>query len=155
MVTQTSHAVVIEDLTKAFGSVEAVSNVYLTVDPGELLAILGPSGCGKTTTLRMIAGFEDPTSGRVLINGLDITNVPAHRRNIGMVFQNYALFPHMDVFENVAFGLRERHVSKSEILQRVHDILELVRLKGFEKRHPSQLSGGEQQTRLPCPGIGD
>lgn len=145
MATETSHAVVLENLTKTFGSVVAVREVSLTVHPGELLAILGPSGCGKTTTLRMIAGFEIPTSGRVLINGRDITNVPAHRRNIGMVFQNYALFPHMDVFENVAFGLRERHVLKSEIPERVHRILELVRLTGFEKRRPSQLSGGEQQ----------
>jgi spermidine/putrescine ABC transporter ATP-binding subunit len=143
--TGANDAIILEEVTKAFGEAVAVDRVSLSVAEGEFLAILGPSGCGKTTTLRMIAGFELPTRGQVTIHGRDVTNVPAHRRNIGMVFQNYALFPHLDVFENTAFGLRERSVPKQEIAERVAYALELVRLPGFEKRRPSQLSGGEQQ----------
>lgn len=140
-----SSAVVLEQVTKTFGQTVAVDSVSLTVAEGELLAILGPSGCGKTTTLRMIAGFETPTRGNVFIQGRDATNVPAHRRNIAMVFQNYALFPHLNVFENIAFGLRERRLSNGDITHRVGAILEVVRLPGLEKRSLQQLSGGEQQ----------
>ena len=139
------HAVVLEGVTKLFGDTLAVHQVSLDVAKGEFVAILGPSGCGKTTTLRIVAGFERPTQGQVFIHGRDVTDVPAHRRNIGMVFQNYALFPHLDVFENIAFGLRERSVPGQEIAERVRGTLELVRLPGFEKRRPGQLSGGEQQ----------
>jgi len=143
--SETEQAIVLEEVTKIFGEATAVDGVSLSVAEGEFLAILGPSGCGKTTSLRMIAGFERPTIGRVFIHGRDVTNVPAHRRNIGMVFQNYALFPHLNVFENIAFGLRERSVPNQEISERVEHALDLVRLPGFEQRRPSQLSGGEQQ----------
>jgi spermidine/putrescine ABC transporter ATP-binding subunit len=122
-----------------------VDRVSLTIAEGEFLAILGPSGCGKTTTLRMVAGFEQPSGGRVFIHGRDVTDIPAYRRNASMVFQNYALFPHLNVFENIAFGLRERGVPGREIGDRVAHYLGLVRLPGFAKRLPGQLSGGEQQ----------
>jgi spermidine/putrescine ABC transporter ATP-binding subunit len=138
-------AVVLENISKWFGSKLAVDHLNLVVQHGELLAILGPSGCGKTTTLRMIAGFERLSEGCLKVSGRDMTSIPAHRRKIGMVFQNYALFPHMDVFENIAFGLKEQKIPKAEIGERVHTALDLVRLKDFEKRKPSQLSGGEQQ----------
>jgi spermidine/putrescine ABC transporter ATP-binding subunit len=138
-------AICLEGVSKAFGHTLAVDNVSLSVADGELLAILGPSGCGKTTTLRVIAGFEHPTSGRVRIFDHDVTEVPPHRRSVGVVFQNYALFPHMDVFENVAFGLHERRVPAAEIARRVTAILDVVRLASYERRRPSQLSGGEQQ----------
>jgi spermidine/putrescine ABC transporter ATP-binding subunit len=145
METEAHDAIVLEGITKYFGQTLAVDDVNLSVAEGELLAILGPSGCGKTTTLRMISGFERPTSGRVFIRDRDVTEVPAHRRSVGIVFQNYALFPHLSVFENVAFGLRERRIPSAEVTRRVAYILEVVRLSGYEKRMPHQLSGGEQQ----------
>jgi spermidine/putrescine transport system ATP-binding protein len=131
-------------LTKRFHEV-AVDNVDLTVASGEFFSLLGPSGCGKTTTLRLIAGFEQPTAGRVLLDGTDMTNVPPHKRNVNTVFQSYALFPFLTVFDNVAFGLRQRHLSKQQIATKVGQALELVQLTGYEKRRPGMLSGGQQQ----------
>lgn len=123
----------------------AVNNVNLDVQPGEFLTFLGPSGCGKTTTLRIIAGFETPSSGQILVDGLDITNVPANERGLGFVFQNYALFPHMTIFDNVAYGLKIRGESKSTMADKVREALALVGLTKAEHRYPNQLSGGEQQ----------
>jgi len=125
--------------------VRAVEHVDLRIAEGEFFSLLGPSGCGKTTTLRMIAGFEEPTSGQILLHGRDMVGVPPFRRDVNMVFQQYALFPHMDVFENVAFGLRRKKVAKDEIARRVAEALALVELQGREKRRPRQLSGGQQQ----------
>jgi iron(III) transport system ATP-binding protein len=126
-------------------AVAAVRDVDLAVQPGELLTLLGPSGCGKTTTLRMIAGFQEPSSGEILIGDRDVTRVPANRRDIGFVFQSYALFPHLTVFDNVAYGLRIRRKGADETRAAVGDVLALVGLKGFERRFPSELSGGQQQ----------
>jgi spermidine/putrescine transport system ATP-binding protein len=125
--------------------VRAVEHVDLRIAEGEFFSLLGPSGCGKTTTLRMIAGFEEPTSGQILLHGRDMVGVPPFRRDVNMVFQQYALFPHMDVFENVAFGLRRKKVDKGEIRRRVGEALALVELEGRERRKPRQLSGGQQQ----------
>ena len=133
-------------MTKTFdGKVIAVDGVTLDIAAGEFFSLLGPSGCGKTTSLRMIAGFEQPDSGRVHVGGQDITDVPVHRRDMGMVFQSYALFPHRTVAENVAFGLRMRDVPKPEIARRVAAALAQVELTGLEERKPGQLSGGQQQ----------
>src|ERR1041385_324676 len=125
----------IENLEKRFGSVAAVQNVSLSVRRGEFVSLLGPSGCGKTTTLRMIAGYMIPDAGRIWLDGNDLTQLPPYRRDIGMVFQNYALFPHMTVHENIAFGLRMRRIASNEIQQRVMEALSLVRLEGFGQRH--------------------
>ena len=137
------------DLSKVFlkdgAPVRAVDGVSLSVAPGEMVTFLGPSGCGKTTILRMVAGFEAPSGGSVSIDGRDVTNVPVNRRDMGFVFQNYALFPHMSVFENVAYGLRVKKHGGSDIRRRVGEGLELVGLKGAERSFPNQLSGGEQQ----------
>lgn len=123
----------------------AVDNVNLTVNPGEFLTFLGPSGCGKTTTLRMVAGFEIPSSGQIIVDGTDITQVPANKRDMGFVFQNYALFPHMTIFENVAYGLRIRGLSGDALAAKVREGLAMVGLGNAEQRYPNQLSGGEQQ----------
>ncbi len=135
----------LQGLSKHFGDVVAVNNLNLQVKANSLVALLGPSGCGKTTTLRMIAGLEQPTEGDILFNGQSVLNIPTDKRNIGMVFQRYVLFPHMNVEKNISFGLRMRGVDKTEITKQVAEILEVVQLKGFEKRFPSQLSGGQQQ----------
>jgi spermidine/putrescine transport system ATP-binding protein len=135
----------LQNLEKHFREIRAVDGVSLDVVGGEFFSLLGPSGCGKTTTLRMIGGFELPTSGRVLLRGRDVTNDPPDRRPVNMVFQNYALFPHLDVGDNIAFGLRRRNVERAEITRRVGEALDLVRLGGFERRKPNQLSGGQQQ----------
>jgi spermidine/putrescine transport system ATP-binding protein len=131
-------------LTKRFGEI-AVDNIDLTVASGEFFSLLGPSGCGKTTTLRLIAGFEQPTSGKILLDGVDVSDVPPHRRNVNTVFQSYALFPFLSVFDNVAFGLRHRKLDKGDLNRRVGEALELVRMTSFAKRRPGQLSGGQQQ----------
>lgn len=132
-------------VSKRFGRVIAVNKVSIKVEKGEFFTLLGPSGCGKTTTLRIIAGLEMPDEGRVLMDGQDVTNLPPHKRDIAMVFQNYALWPHMTVFENVAYGLRVRRVPDGEVRRRVREVLELVKLEGLENRYPAQLSGGQQQ----------
>jgi spermidine/putrescine ABC transporter ATP-binding subunit len=132
-------------LTKTYGSSTAVENFTLRIGAGEMVALLGPSGCGKTTTLRMIAGLVEPTEGDVLIDGHCVTHIPVHRRNIGMLFQNYALFPHLSVAENVAFGLQMRGLSKAAIRPKVAAALSLVRLADYADRLPSALSGGQQQ----------
>jgi spermidine/putrescine transport system ATP-binding protein len=135
----------LEELTKKFGDVVAVDGIDVHMPPGEFFTMLGPSGCGKTTTLRMIAGFERPTAGRILLDETDVAQVPAHRRNVNTVFQSYALFPHLDVAGNVAFGLKYRRLTKQEQQLQVKEVLELVQLAGFERRKASQLSGGQQQ----------
>jgi spermidine/putrescine transport system ATP-binding protein len=132
-------------VTKRFGDMVAVDDVTITVGRGEFFSMLGPSGCGKTTSLRMIAGFEEPDSGRVELTGRDIVGVPPYKRNVNTVFQSYALFPHLTVADNVAFGLRRKKVSKSEVRDRVRRYLDLVQLNGYDDRRPSQLSGGQQQ----------
>ena len=140
----------LENISKTFvhrlkGEVSAVDQVSLHVQPGEFLTLLGPSGCGKTTTLRIVAGFEKPDRGRIHIGEEDVTDLMANQRNIGFVFQNYALFPHLSVFENVAYGLRVKGMLKAEIEKSVAEVLTLVGLKGYERQFPHQLSGGEQQ----------
>jgi spermidine/putrescine transport system ATP-binding protein len=133
------------DLVKRFTDVTAVAGINLDMPPGEFFSLLGPSGCGKTTTLRMIAGFERPDEGQILLDGVDMAQTPPHKRNVNTVFQNYALFPHLTVAENVGFGLRYKDVSKQDAKRRIAEALDLVRLGGFERRRPSQLSGGQQQ----------
>ena len=133
------------DLTKHFRDVRAVERVSMDIGSGEFFSMLGPSGCGKTTTLRMIGGFELPTAGRIELRGRDVTTDPPDKRPVNMVFQNYALFPHLDVAENIAFGLRRKRVDKAEIKRRVGEALDLVRLAGYDKRKPNELSGGQQQ----------
>src|SRR5712675_143877 len=135
----------LERLSKEYNRAIAVDNVSLTIEPGSMIALLGPSGCGKTTCLRMIAGLIRPTSGDVFVNNAKMTDVPVHRRNIGMLFQNYALFPHLDVAGNLAFGLEMRRLRKDEITRRVEQVLAMVKLEGFAKRLPHELSGGQQQ----------
>jgi spermidine/putrescine transport system ATP-binding protein len=132
-------------LTKRFDEAVAVNAIDADIRAGEFFSLLGPSGCGKTTTLRMVAGFVRPTAGEILLDGVDVAQIPPHRRNVHTVFQNYALFPHLDVFDNVAFGLRRRKVSKDETARRVGEALELVELGGLGGRRPQQLSGGQQQ----------
>jgi spermidine/putrescine transport system ATP-binding protein len=132
-------------LVKRFGEVSAVDGIDVDMPSGEFFSMLGPSGCGKTTTLRMIAGFEQPTEGKILLDGADMAFTPPHRRNVNTVFQNYALFPHLNVFDNVAFGLRRQRVGRQELRQRVGEALGLVQLNGLEKRKPGQMSGGQQQ----------
>src|SRR6187455_2051673 len=133
------------DLEKRFGDVRAVDGVSLDIGAGEFFSLLGPSGCGKTTTLRMIGGFELPTGGRIELRGRDVTHAPPDKRPVNMVFQNYALFPHLDVGSNIAFGLRRRKVADKEIAQRVDEALQLVKLAGYQRRKPHELSGGQQQ----------
>ncbi|HWQ15689.1 MAG TPA: ABC transporter ATP-binding protein [Roseiflexaceae bacterium] len=133
------------DVVKRFGEVTAVDHVTTQIRDGEFFAVLGPSGCGKTTTLRLIAGFEFPTSGEIHLHGRPIGATPPYQRNVNTVFQSYALFPHMSVAENVAFGLQMKRVPKPDIERRVHEALDMVRLAGFEHRRPRQLSGGQQQ----------
>jgi len=138
-------SVFLDRLDKRYGEVVAVSDLSLTIEPGEFITFLGPSGSGKTTTLMMIAGFEFPTAGEIYIDAQPIVRTPPYRRNIGMVFQNYALFPHMTVAENVGFPLKQRGVDKRVIATRIADVLEIVQLSGHQARYPRQLSGGQQQ----------
>jgi spermidine/putrescine transport system ATP-binding protein len=135
----------LDRVTKVFGRLRAVDRVSLDIPAGEFFSLLGPSGCGKTTILRMIAGFEDPTSGRILLDGVNVSWVRPAKRNVNMVFQAYGLFPHMTVAANVAYGLRVKHVPRDEIARRVDDVLRIVRLSDQARRRPSQLSGGQQQ----------
>ena len=144
-------SVELRDLVKIFpaygtqADFTAVNHVSLTAEPGEMVTLLGPSGCGKTTILRMVSGFEIPTSGQVLIGGKDVSTLPPNKRNVGMMFQSYALFPHLNVFENVAYGLRIKRIPEKEIRERVQQVLELMQIQPFEQRMPNQLSGGQQQ----------
>ncbi len=133
------------DVVKRFGEAVAVDHIDLEVQDGEFFSLLGPSGCGKTTTLRMIGGFEEPTSGLIELQGQDVTWLPPFRRNVNTVFQNYALVPHLTIYENVAFGLRRRGVKDSEVKTRVTEMLQLVELPGYERRKPTQISGGQAQ----------
>ncbi len=135
----------LQELTKRFDDVVAVDDLSLDIEHGRFVALLGPSGCGKTTTLRMIGGFEEPTAGRILLGDRDVIGLPSYKRDVNTVFQSYALFPHLSIYENVAFGLRRRKVRGEELKRRVVDTLELVGLTGLEKRRPRQLSGGQQQ----------
>ncbi len=135
----------LEGVTKRFAEVSAVDEVSLDIEPGEFFALLGPSGCGKTTLMRIVAGFEAPESGRVFIDGVDMTDVPPHRRPVNMMFQSYALFPHMNVEKNIAFGLKQEGMPRADIAARVAEMLRLVQLEGLGKRRPDQLSGGQKQ----------
>lgn len=135
----------LEQISKHFKETVAVDRVSLEVEEGEFFSLLGPSGCGKTTTLRVIGGFEDPTGGGIFLGGKDVTALPPYKRDVNTVFQSYALFPHLDVFENVAYGLKRRNVDKHETFRRVGEMLELVDLAGYERRRIQQLSGGQQQ----------
>lgn len=137
--------VIIKDITKKFGSDTAIENINLNIEKGSFFTFLGPSGCGKTTILRAIAGFIKVDKGNIFLGGKDITNIPPENRGIGMVFQNYALFPHMTVYENVAYGLKIKKLSKKIINENVKEYLNLVKLSGYENRKVSELSGGEQQ----------
>jgi len=143
--TQPAPEIELRDLTKRFGEVVAVDGVSLAIGTGEFFSLLGPSGCGKTTTLRLIGGFELPTTGEIRLRGRDVTNLPPDKRPVNMVFQSYALFPHLDVAGNIAFGLKRRNVASAEIRRQIGEILELVRLGGYEKRRTNELSGGQQQ----------
>ncbi|NLK58098.1 MAG: ABC transporter ATP-binding protein [Tissierellia bacterium] len=139
------HSIELMDVYKRFGDTEVLQRMNLAIKDKEFLTLLGPSGCGKTTTLRLIAGFETPTDGKILLHGEDVSRVPAHKRSVNTVFQKYALFTHMNVFENIAFGLRIKKRPENEIKERVHEMLRLVNLKGFENRRTDSLSGGQQQ----------
>lgn len=140
-----SDVIVLDGVRKRFGSFTAVERADFSIGRGEFFAMLGPSGCGKTTTLKMIAGFEQPTDGRVILEGVDVSTTPPHKRNVNTVFQQYALFPHMTIAENVAFGPRSKKIPKSTYEPRVAEMLEVVRLSDFAHRRPAQLSGGQQQ----------
>ncbi len=142
---QAANDVELLDVSKVFGTAPAVRELTLRVERGTFFALLGPSGCGKTTTLRLIAGFEQPTTGRIMIAGQDVAGLPPYRRDVNTVFQHYALFPHMSVADNIAYGLRQQRVGRAEIQRRVGEALEMVRLKGADARRPSELSGGQQQ----------
>lgn len=139
------HALELSDVSHSYGGAMAVEGVHLSIGPGDFISLLGPSGCGKTTLLRIVAGFVEPTSGEVLLDGISMRGVPPSRRKVGIVFQNYALFPHMTIYENVAYGLRARKARESEVRARVGEMLDLVQLGHLAERYPSQLSGGQQQ----------
>ncbi len=144
--TNTSEGhIVLDGVSKRFDENRVVDNVDLTIRQGEFFTMLGPSGCGKTTTLRMISGLEEPSEGRIFLEGADVTDIPAARRNVNMVFQAYALFPHMTVEENISFGLAIKKVPRGELLERVSEVIRSVQLEGLEKRRPGKLSGGQQQ----------
>src|SRR5256886_6665917 len=145
MAADGSIAIALEGVSKGFGETRAVRDVTVAIGEGEFFSLLGPSGCGKTTTLRMIAGFEVPDEGRIVLQGQDVTSVSANRRKVNMVFQQYALFPHMSIYDNVAFGLKVKRVPRGEHPERVHEMLRVVELEGLERRRTRQLSGGQQQ----------
>ena len=154
MTTPAKTIIRFENETKRFGKVIAVDNVSLAVEEGEFFALLGPSGCGKTTLLRMLAGFEAPSEGRILIDGEDISRTPPNKRPVNMVFQSYAVFPHMSVADNVGYGLLVDGVPKTERDRRVEEALALVKLDGYGPRKPDQLSGGQRAARRPGPRAG-
>ena len=135
----------LRDVRKRFGRVTAVDGLSFTATKGEFISFLGPSGCGKTTALRLVAGYEQPDEGEILLRGRSLSGIPPYRRNVGMVFQNYALFPHLSVAENIAFGLKERRLRRDEIARKVSEIVRMVHLEGLDDRYPNQLSGGQQQ----------
>ena len=135
----------IENVSKSYGDITPVKNVSLSIYKNELFSLLGRSGCGKTTLLRVLAGFEKPTSGKIIIDGVDVTDLPAYKRPVSMMFQSYALFPHMTVYQNIAFGLKQDGLSKSAIDERIKEVLNLVQLSGIDDRKPDQLSGGQKQ----------
>lgn len=135
----------LKNLTKSYGRTKVVDGLNLGLEKGEMVALLGPSGCGKTTTLRMVAGFVDVTAGEIQLRGRDVTHVPSYKRDCGLVFQNYALFPHMTVKENIGFGLRRRKVPSDELNQRAAKVISMMQLDGLEERYPAELSGGQQQ----------
>ena len=141
----TENAVELQNVVKRYGEFTAVKRIDLTVPDNSFVTFLGPSGCGKTTTLRMIAGLTDITEGDLLIRGKRVNSLPIHKRNLGLVFQNYALFPHKSIFDNIAFGLKYRKISKSDIRDKVNRALDLVQLPNVAERYPNQLSGGQQQ----------
>ncbi len=145
MTTLNAGSVVFEHVSKRFAGFNALPDLSLTVEPGTLVTLLGPSGCGKTTTLRLLAGLEHPTSGRILIGGKDVTNLPANERDVAMVFQSYALFPHMSALDNIMYGLQSSGISKREVQDRAREGLKLVGLENQGQRLPSELSGGQQQ----------
>src|SRR5207245_2620992 len=138
-------AIALEGVVKRFGKAAAVRDVTVSIGEGEFFSLLGPSGCGKTTTLRMIAGFETPDEGRIMLQGRDVTSVSANKRAVNLVFQQYALFPHMSIYDNIAFGLKAKRVPREEHRGRIQALLRVVALEGYEKRKPRQLSGGQQQ----------
>ena len=142
---QSGHGLDIEGVTHRFGETTVLNQIHLQVEPGEFVALLGPSGCGKTTLLRLVAGFLTPTVGHIRIDGQQVEHIPTHKRNVGIVFQNYALFPHMTVFDNIAYGLRAQKAPASKVRSRVQEMLELVQLAQMSSRYPSELSGGQQQ----------
>src|ERR1043165_1243735 len=143
-------AIELDGVSKRFGKAAAVNDVSLAIREGEFFSLLGPSGCGKTTTLRMIAGFEVPDEGRILLQGDDVTTVFSNRRPVNMVFQQYALFPHMSIYDNVAFGLKVKRVPRTEHRDRINELLKVVDLEGLENRRPKQLSGGQQHRVAPA-----
>src|SRR2546427_3000713 len=145
MMNDRKAAISLDRVSKSFGRIGAVHDVTLEISEGEFFSLLGPSGCGKTTTLRMIAGFEMPDEGRILLHDRDVTSVSPNRRPVNMVFQQYALFPHMSVYDNVAFGLKVKRVPRDQHRERVHEMLRVVSLEGLDKRRARQLSGGQQQ----------
>ena len=145
MISLNAGSVTFESVRKTFGAFTAVPDLSLTINPGELVTLLGPSGCGKTTTLRMLAGLEHPTAGRILIGGKDVTMLPANERDVSMVFQSYALFPHMNALDNVAYGLESSGLKKKEARERAEEVMKVVGLGGFGLRLPAELSGGQQQ----------
>src|SRR2546426_4379987 len=145
MAADGSVAIALDGVSKGFGETRAVRDVTVAIGEGEFFSLLGPSGCGKTTTLRMIAGFEVPDEGRIVLQGTDLTAVSANRRKVNMVFQQYALFPHMSIYDNIAFGLKVKRVPRQEHGDRVHEMLRVVELEGLERRRIRQLSGGQQQ----------
>ena len=135
------HILELDGIKKSFDKTQVLKGIHLSIQQGEFITFLGASGCGKTTTLRIIAGLETPDEGKVFLNGKDVTGLEPNRRNVNTVFQNYALFPHMNVFSNIAYGLRLKRLPKKEIVKKVEEILELVQLSGYEKRMPFELSG--------------
>lgn len=145
MASEINKGLTVQDINKSFGEIQAIKDVTLNIRTGEFFTLLGPSGCGKTTLLRIIAGLELPDTGQVLLGGEDITSMPATKRQVNTVFQSYALFPHLSVFENVAFGLRSRKFAQAEVKKRVNMRLEMLELQGMEERRPHQLSGGQKQ----------